>query len=209
MWQRIRKKYHDGADARHGRGAGSRAKGALPVSAVLIPAGYALHLRGEEGIPQQGAHCGRFSLSVHCPEYEEAGAAAISVLTEPPGFWAATPICRRDRSPGGHSGIAQRFYGGCLPDLPGEGTGGGGGAAHLCSAGYREIREDLAICRSLGINAIVEAHDAAEVSSAVNAGADIIGVNNRNLKDFTVDIHNGLRLRSLVPEDVLFIAEAG
>ncbi len=72
-----------------------------------------------------------------------------------------------------------------------------------------EIREDLAICRSLGINAIVEAHDAAEVSSAVNAGADIIGVNNRNLKDFTVDIHNGLRLRSLVPEDVLFIAESG
>ena len=48
-----------------------------------------------------------------------------------------------------------------------------------------------------------------EVSSAVNAGADIIGVNNRNLKDFTVDIHNGLRLRSLVPEDVLFIAESG
>ena len=72
-----------------------------------------------------------------------------------------------------------------------------------------EMREDLAICRSLGINAIVEAHDAAEVSSAVNAGADIIGVNNRNLKDFTVDIHNGLRLRSLVPEDVLFIAESG
>ena len=72
-----------------------------------------------------------------------------------------------------------------------------------------EIREDLAICRFLGINAIVEAHDAAEVSSAVNAGADIIGVNNRNLKDFTVDIHNGLRLRSLVPEGVLFIAESG
>jgi phosphoribosylanthranilate isomerase len=61
----------------------------------------------------------------------------------------------------------------------------------------------------LGLSALVEAHDEAEVAAAVAAGARMIGVNNRNLKDFTVDIHNSMRLRQLVPENVVFVAESG
>ena len=67
----------------------------------------------------------------------------------------------------------------------------------------------ISICNSLGLSALVEAHDEKEVESAVAAGARIIGVNNRNLKDFTVDIQNSIRLRELAPEGTIFIAESG
>ncbi len=71
------------------------------------------------------------------------------------------------------------------------------------------IREYIGICDSLGLSALVEAHDEAEIDMAVRAGARIIGVNNRNLKNFTVDVHNSERLRKLVPQDIFFIAESG
>ncbi len=71
------------------------------------------------------------------------------------------------------------------------------------------IREWIKICDSLGLSALVEAHTEDEVKSAVEAGARVIGVNNRNLRDFTVDITTSTRLRNLVPSDVLFVAESG
>lgn len=71
------------------------------------------------------------------------------------------------------------------------------------------IRQYKSICDDLGLSALVEAHDEAEIDSAIAAGARMIGVNNRNLKDFTVDIHNSTRLKELVPKDILFIAESG
>ena len=67
----------------------------------------------------------------------------------------------------------------------------------------------LALCDELGLSALVEAHDAAEIKTALRAGARVIGVNNRNLQDFTVDTSNAARLRRLVPRDVLFVAESG
>ena len=71
------------------------------------------------------------------------------------------------------------------------------------------LRQYIEICDSLGLSALVEAHDEAEIAFAIREGARIIGVNNRNLKDFTVDVHNSQRLRSLVPEYVRFVAESG
>lgn len=71
------------------------------------------------------------------------------------------------------------------------------------------IKKYIGICDTLGISALVEAHDEAELKSAIGAGARIIGVNNRNLKDFTVDINNSIRLREMVPGDILFVAESG
>ena len=71
------------------------------------------------------------------------------------------------------------------------------------------IKRYIEICDALYLSALVEAHTEEEIAMAVRAGARIIGVNNRNLKDFTVDVHNSERLRKLVPEDVLYIAESG
>ena len=65
------------------------------------------------------------------------------------------------------------------------------------------------MCDTLGLSALVEAHDEAEIAVAVNAGARLIGVNNRNLKDFTVDTNNSRKMRELVPSDILFVSESG
>ena len=72
-----------------------------------------------------------------------------------------------------------------------------------------QIADYIKVCNSLGISALVEVHNEQEIKTAINAGARVIGVNNRNLKDFTVDTENSRRLRSLVPEDILFVAESG
>ena len=72
-----------------------------------------------------------------------------------------------------------------------------------------QLREYLSLCDELGLSALVEAHDEAEIQMALTAGARIIGVNNRNLRDFTVDTQNSARLRKLLPPDVLFVSESG
>ena len=71
------------------------------------------------------------------------------------------------------------------------------------------LKRYIEICDRLGLSALVEVHDEEEMKIAVDAGARLIGVNNRNLKDFTVDIHNSMRLRKLAPEDAVFVAESG
>ena len=79
-------------------------------------------------------------------------------------------------------------------------------ASILCE---HELKDYIRICDSLGISALVECHDALEIKNALEAGARIIGVNNRNLKDFTVDTNNSMNLRSLIPENVLYVSESG
>ena len=88
--------------------------------------------------------------------------------------------------------------------------GAGGSPSDLLPSGYR-IRLDryIRIADSLGLSALVEAHDARGGPAGGGAGAGMIGVSNRNLKDFTVDVNNSERLRALVPDDVLFVAESG
>lgn len=142
-------------------------------------------------------------------QYEEAGASAISVLTEPKWFLGSTEYLRE---------IAEEVKVPCLrkdftvdPYMIYEAKLLGASAILLICAilDTGTLEEYLKIADSLGLSAIVEAHDEAEVASAVSAGARIIGVNNRNLKDFTVDIHNSIRLRSCAPAGTIFVAESG
>lgn len=80
----------------------------------------------------------------------------------------------------------------------------------ICSIlSEEQIREYIGICDDLGISALVETHDEEEVAMAIRAGARIIGVNNRNLKDFSVDTTNSARLKSLVRDDIIFVSESG
>jgi indole-3-glycerol phosphate synthase len=80
----------------------------------------------------------------------------------------------------------------------------------ICSILEREqLRAYIRLCDSLGLSALVEAHDREEVSMALEAGARMIGVNNRNLKDFSVDTDNSRRLREAIPPQVLFVSESG
>jgi indole-3-glycerol phosphate synthase len=142
-------------------------------------------------------------------EYEKAGASCISVLTEPKWFLGSDsylkeiaaavsiPCLRKDFTVDEYMIYEAKLL-------------GAGAVLLICSLLPEEtLRHYLEICDSLGLSALVEAHDEEEIACALRAGARIIGVNNRNLKDFTVDVHNSQRLRQLVPQSVLFVAESG
>ena len=80
----------------------------------------------------------------------------------------------------------------------------------ICSIlSLEQLKAFIGLCDRLGLSALVEAHDEAEVQKAITAGARILGVNNRNLKDFSVDTGNSRRLRALIPRDILFVSESG
>ncbi len=142
-------------------------------------------------------------------DYEAAGADCVSVLTEPKWFLGSDaylkeiaaavqlPCLRKDFTVDAYMIYEAKLL---------------GASAVLLIAALlpeRQLRDYLAVCDELGLSALVEAHSEAEVYAALNAGARVIGVNNRNLKDFSVDTENSRRLRSLIPRDSLFVSESG
>lgn len=159
--------------------------------------------------PSKGIIADDFPYLKIAQEYEQAGVDCISVLTEPKYFLGDDSYLQE---------IAQAVSVPCLrkdfviaPYMIYEAKVLGAAAVLLiCSLlTEKELSEYLAICDSLGISALVEAHNAAEINMAIHAGVRIIGVNNRNLSDFSVDIANSSRLRELVPPEILFVAESG
>lgn len=159
--------------------------------------------------PSKGLIASDFPFLQIAEEYEAAGADAISVLTEPKWFLGSDEYLRE---------IAKKVSIPCLrkdftvdPYMIYEARLLGAAAVLLiCSIlDPEELREYRELCDELGLSALVEAHDEEEIRTALDAGARIIGVNNRNLKDFTVDTENSRRLRSLIPGDVLFVSESG
>ena len=142
-------------------------------------------------------------------EYEAAGADCISVLTEPKWFLGSEgyleeiaanvslPCLRKDFTIDEYMIYEAKLLGASAVLL-------------ICSILENEqLKEYLAIADTLGLSALVEAHDEGEIQAALAAGARIVGVNNRNLKDFSVDTGNSMRLRKSVPERVLFVTESG
>ena len=142
-------------------------------------------------------------------DYERAGASAISCLTEP--FWfkgrdeylaeisnaVTIPVLRKDFTVDEYMIYEAKTLGASAVLL-------------ICSILSKEqLSEYLGIAHSLGLSALVEAHDEDEVRTALSVGAGIIGVNNRDLRTFTVDINNSARLRKLVPPEILFVSESG
>lgn len=142
-------------------------------------------------------------------EYEQAGASAISVLTEPEYFkgsdeylkeiaeHVSIPVLRKDFTIDAYQIYEAKLLGASAVLL-------------ICALlDTKTIRSYLEICERLGLSALVEAHTEDEISSALKAGAKIIGVNNRDLKTFEVDIRHCMNLRKLAPESCLFVAESG
>lgn len=141
--------------------------------------------------------------------YAAGGAAAISVLTEPDFFLGSSaylaavgqavdlPLLRKDFTIDEYQIYEAKTLGASAVLL-------------ICSLLQdSRLGDFLALSRELGLGALVEAHTEAEVEAALAAGAAIIGVNNRNLRDFSVNPAHSLRLRSSVPADCLFVAESG
>ena len=159
--------------------------------------------------PSKGMLVEEFPYVQIAKDYEEAGASCISVLTEPDYFKGdkqylkeisenvTVPLIRKDFIIDEYMIYDAKIHGASCVLL-------------ICSLLDKETMEKyIEICDNLGMSALVEAHDEEEIQKAVEAGARMIGVNNRDLKTFTVDIGNSERLRKLVPDNILFIAESG
>ena len=181
----------------------------FPFEAALRQQDFNFICEVKKASPSKGIIAEHFPYLDIAKEYEVAGAAAISVLTEPDFFKgdkkylqeiASTvkiPVLRKDFIIDEYQIYQAKVWGAsaillicaCL-DVP-------------TLTKFRELAD------SLGLSSLVEAHDENEVQMAIDCGARIIGVNNRNLKDFTVDVQNSVRLRNLVEDDVIFVSESG
>ncbi len=159
--------------------------------------------------PSKGVIAEEFPYVRIAREYEEAGADCISVLTEPKWFLGegqylkeiagavSIPCIRKDFVVDEYMIYEAALLKACAVLL-------------ICAIlDEKSIRQYISICDSLGLSALVEAHDEEEVRMALSCGARMIGVNNRNLKDFSVDTDNSMKLRSLIPDDVIFVSESG
>ena len=159
--------------------------------------------------PSKGIIAEDFDYLTIAKEYQEAGADCISVLTEPKWFLGSDkylediantvdiPVIRKDFTVDEYMIYEAKVLGAKAVLL-------------ICSIlSEEQIKAYIRICDNLGISALVETHEEAEVQMALRAGARIIGVNNRNLKDFSVDTENSKNLKKQVPKDVIFVSESG
>jgi indole-3-glycerol phosphate synthase len=159
--------------------------------------------------PSKGVIAEEFPYRDIALAYEEAGADCISVLTEPKWFLGADEYAREIASLVKIPVIRKDFT--IHPYMIYEAKVMGASAVLLIVSILQreELCRYLEICDELGLAALTETHDEREIETALSAGARIIGVNNRNLKDFSVDLNNSIRLREMVPADKIFVAESG
>ena len=142
-------------------------------------------------------------------EYEAAGADAISVLTEPEFFFGSDAYLTKIRQSVGIPVLRKDFTVDEYQLYEAKSLGADAVLLICALLDTQTLRKYIGICDALGLSALVEAHTEDEVMSALDSGARIVGVNNRNLKTFEVDINTCVRLRPLVPKDIIFVAESG
>ena len=159
--------------------------------------------------PSKGVIDPQFDYIGIAGQYEEAGADCISVLTEPKWFLGSDDIFRAVRLTVDVPMLRKDFTVDEYQIYEAKVMGADAVLLICALLDTNTLREFLAICGRLGLSALVETHDEAEMQSAAAAGAGLIGVNNRNLKDFSVDLGNAARLRADAPEGTVFVAESG
>lgn len=159
--------------------------------------------------PSKGLICDPFPYMDIAADYAEGGADAISVLTEPRWFLGHDAFLQEISSAYDIPVLRKDFI--VDPYMIYEAAFLGASIVLLITAilSDEELSSMIRIADDLGLSALVETHDTDEIARAVKAGARIIGVNNRNLHDFSVDIHNSIRLRACVPDHILMVAESG
>ena len=191
------------------RQALSLPKGDFAFENAMKKPGVSFICECKKASPSKGIIAPDFPYLEIAKEYEAAGADCISVLTEPKWFLGSDrylreialsvslPCLRKDFTVDAYMIYEAKLLGASAVLL-------------ICSLlGEDALRAHIGLCDELGLSALVEAHDGEEVGLALRAGARMIGVNNRNLRDFSVDTDLSRRLRALIPPDVIFVSESG
>ena len=181
----------------------------FPFEKALAKSGLSYICEIKKASPSKGIIAENFPYVQIAKEYEQAGAAAISVLTEPQWFKGKNEyleeISKNVKIP-----LLRKDFTVCEYQIYEAKTIGASAVLLICALlDTNTIKQWIRLCDSLGLSTLVEAHTEKEVQSALDAGARVIGVNNRNLRDFTVDISTCTKLRKLVPDNILFVGESG
>lgn len=159
--------------------------------------------------PSKGLIARDFPYLQIAKDYEAAGADCISVLTEPKWFLGGNDYLKEIASNVSIPCLRKDFTVDEYMIYEAKTLGASAVLLIVSILSETQLREYIKICDELGLSALVEIHDENEALTAVNAGARLIGVNNRNLKDFSVDTENSRRLRNLIPREILFVSESG
>lgn len=176
---------------------------------ALAAPGVAFICEVKKASPSKGVIARDFPYVQIAREYAAAGAAAISVLTEPEFFLGSTAYLAEIRQEVDTPLLRKDFI---VDEYQIYETAALGADALLLICAVltaEQLAAYIKLADTLGLSCLVEAHDEVELQAALKAGARVVGVNNRNLKDFTVDFENSLRLRAQAPPSVLFVAESG
>lgn len=181
----------------------------FPFLQALKKEGISLICEAKKASPSKGLIAEEFPYVEIAKEYEEGGASAISVLTEPYYFLGSNQYLKEIRQAVSVPLLRKDFV--VDSYMIYEAKVIGADACLLICAILEEetLKEYLDLAHRLGLSALVETHNEEEIAMAVRAGAGIIGVNNRNLKDFSVDVACSSALRKNVPENIVFVAESG
>ncbi len=181
----------------------------FPFEAALKKEGMSFICECKKASPSKGVIAQDFPYLQIAKEYEAAGASAISVLTEPTMFMGERRFLKE---------ISENVSVPCLRKdfiideymVYEAKTLGASAILLICSIlTPEELRRFIRLAHGLGMSALCEAHTASEIRTAIDCGARIIGVNNRNLNDFSVDTSNAVILRNNIPSGILFVAESG
>ena len=184
-------------------------RGNFSFEVALRRSGLSFICECKKASPSKGLIAPEFPYLEIAQAYEAAGVDAISILTEPEFFLGddkflseiaaqvSIPCLRKDFVVDDYMIYQAKVLGASAVLL-------------ICAIlDDKQIKSFIATCDELGLSALVEAHDETEIKRAIDCGARIIGVNNRNLKDFSVDMDNTKRLRELVPREIIFVSESG
>ena len=183
--------------------------GGAAFTAALQKPGISMICEVKKASPSKGVISPDFPYLRIAREYEAAGADCISCLTEPRYFLGSDEIFREIRQSVSVPMLRKDFTVSLYQLDQAKAMGANAALLIVSLLDDRTLSAFLQRCDDLGIAALVETHDGSEIDRAVAAGARIIGVNNRNLKDFSVDFGNAARLRDRIPASCLYVAESG
>ncbi len=191
------------------RAAMSMPKGGFEFENALKSDDISFICECKKASPSKGLIAENFPYLQIAKDYEAAGADCISVLTEPKWFLGRNDYLREIAANVSIPCLRKDFTVDEYMIYEAKTLGASAVLLIVSILSETQLREYIKICDELGLSALVEIHDENEALTAVNAGARLIGVNNRNLKDFSVDTGNSRRLRNLIQRDILFVSESG
>lgn len=184
-------------------------KGEFRFSRALKKKELAFICEVKKASPSKGLIDPVFDYRQIAADYEAAGADCVSCLTEPKWFLGSDAIFETVRQTIQLPMIRKDFTVDAYQICQAKCMGADAVLLICALMNENQLKQYLKICDSLGLDALVETHDEEEIQMAVAAGAKVIGVNNRNLKDFSVDFENAVRLRHLIPQEAVYVAESG